>query len=158
MIRMLRLLAFAVLALVTVPVLAQDKPPSTMDLLREKTKADKKLFVAVTMQFTESEARGFWPLYEGYQADLDTLNARLRQLIVDYAREYRGNTLTDERAQALLEESLAIEQAESDLKRGYVKKLSTALPGVQVARYIQIENKIRAVLKYDLAEAIPLAR
>jgi len=29
---------------------------------------------------------------------------------------------------------------------------------VKVARYLQIENKIRAVLKYELAGEIPLAK
>ena len=42
------------------------------------------------------------------------------------------------------------------LKRAYVPKLEKVLPGVKVARYIQIENKIRAVGKYELAAQIPL--
>jgi len=32
------------------------------------------------------------------------------------------------------------------------------VPGGKVARYLQIENKIRAVIKYELAGTIPLAR
>jgi hypothetical protein len=30
------------------------------------------------------------------------------------------------------------------------------MPAEKVARYLQIENKIRAVIKYELADAIPL--
>jgi hypothetical protein len=30
------------------------------------------------------------------------------------------------------------------------------IPPLQVARYLQIENKIRAVINYDLAAAIPV--
>jgi hypothetical protein len=29
-------------------------------------------------------------------------------------------------------------------------------PATKVARYLQIENKIRAVIKYELADGIPL--
>jgi hypothetical protein len=32
------------------------------------------------------------------------------------------------------------------------------LPQKKVARYLQIENKIRAVVKYELAEGVPLVQ
>jgi hypothetical protein len=35
-------------------------------------------------------------------------------------------------------------------------KLSKVLSGVKAARYMQIENKIRAVIKYELATEVPL--
>jgi hypothetical protein len=38
-----------------------------------------------------------------------------------------------------------------------VPKLEKAIPAAKVARYIQIENKIRALLRYELAAEIPLA-
>ena len=42
------------LCLTGLPALAQDKPEDTMPFIREKVKADKKLFVAEVMQLTES--------------------------------------------------------------------------------------------------------
>ena len=48
--------------------------------------------------------------------------------------------------------------AEANLKSTYVPKLSKALPVKKVARYLQIENKIRAVVKYDLAQGVPLVQ
>jgi hypothetical protein len=97
-------------------------------------------------------------VYEAFQADLDRLNARLGQLIKGYAEAYRTDTLTEDKARALMDEALQIEEAEVALKRAYVPKLSAVLSPVKVTRYLQIENKIRATLKYDLAEGIPLAR
>jgi hypothetical protein len=44
------------------------------------------------------------------------------------------------------------------LKRSYVPKLEKVLPGIKVARYLQIENKIRAVVRHDLAAEIPLVQ
>jgi hypothetical protein len=32
------------------------------------------------------------------------------------------------------------------------------LPVKKVARYLQIENKIRAVVRYDIAQGVPLVR
>jgi hypothetical protein len=36
--------------------------------------------------------------------------------------------------------------------------LRKVLPAKKVARYLQIENKIRAVVKYDLAAVVPLVQ
>ena len=143
---------------VALPVLAYAQTSSDMEILRQKIKADKKLVVAQAMQLTEAEAKGFWPVYDAYQADLEKMNARLGQAIKAYAEAYRTDTLTNDKAQGILGEALNIEQAEVDLKRAYVPKLSAVLSSVKVARYLQIENKIRALLKYELAGEIPLAK
>jgi len=154
--KILRLVVAALVAFVALPVFAQDKPASNMEILRQKLQADKKLLVAANMELTEAEAKGFWPVYDAYQTDLGTLNARIGQLVKRYAEAYRTNTLTDATAKSLLDEALAIEQAEVTMKQGYVPKMSAVLPATKVARYLQIENKIRAVIKYELADGIPL--
>ena len=147
----------AVMAFPT-PALTQDKPADNMQILLEKIKADKKLLVAENMELTESEAKGFWPVYEDYQKDLAAINQRIVKLIESYAADYRAKTLTDEKAKKLVDESIAIEQAETGLKASYVPKLSKVLPQKKVARYLQIENKIRAAVKYELAAGVPLAQ
>ncbi len=138
--------------------LTQDKPADNMQILSEKIKADKKLLVAANMELTESEAKGFWPVYEDYQKDLTAINQRIRKLIESYAADYRAKTLTDEKAKKLVDELVAIEQAEAGLKTSYVPKLSKVLSQKKVARYLQIENKIRAAVKYELASGVPLAQ
>ena len=104
---------------------------------------------------TESEAQRFWPLREDYQRDLQKINQRIVALIERYAADYRNKSLTDEKAKPLIDEAVSIEQAEAQLKKAYVPKLSKVLPAKKVARYMQIENKIRAIVKYDLASAVP---
>ena len=37
-------------------------------------------------------------------------------------------------------------------------KILAALPATKAARYIQIENKIRAAVRYELAAGIPLVQ
>jgi hypothetical protein len=129
-----------------------------MQILRDKIKADKKLVVATNMELTESEAKGFWPIYDEYQKDLQKINRRIVSLLESYAADFRGKSLTDEKAKKLIEEAVAIEQAEANLKSTYAPKLSKVLPVRKVARYLQIENKIRAVVKYELAQGVPLVQ
>jgi hypothetical protein len=152
------ILMVAALVGLVIPAVAQDKAADNMQILREKIKADKKLVVAGNMELTESEAKGFWPIYEEYQKELMAINQRIGKMIESYAADYRAKSLTDEKAKKLVEEMVAIEKAEAGMKTAYVPKLGKVLPQVKVARYLQIENKIRALVKYELAGAVPLAQ
>jgi Spy/CpxP family protein refolding chaperone len=149
-------LAAVMTILVVSPAVSQDKPADNMQILRDKVKADKKLLVAANMELTESEAKGFWPVYEKYQKDLSAINQRIINLIESYAEAYLAGNITDEKARNLTSELVAIEQSEGGLQASYVPKLSKVLPPKKVARYLQIENKIRAAVKYGLAAEIPL--
>jgi hypothetical protein len=137
---------------------AQDKPADNMQILRDKIKVDKKLLVATNMELTESEAKGFWPIYDEYQKDLQKINRRLVSLLESYAADFHDKSLTDDKAKKLIDEAVAIEVAEANLKSTYAPKLSKALPVKKVARYLQIENKIRAVVRYELAQGVPLVQ
>lgn len=149
------LLAFALQ-----PAFAQGKPAAAdnMQILRDKLKADKKLVVAANMELTEAESKAFWPVYDDYQKELAKINARTGDLIKAYAKEFNAGSLSDDKAKKMTDELIAIEDAEVKMKRAFVPKLAKVLPGKKVARYMQIENKIRAVIKYELADGVPLAQ
>ena len=137
---------------------AQDKPADNMEILRDKIRADKKLVVATNMELTESEAKTFWSIYEQYQRDLQKINQRMANLLESYADDFRAKSLTDDKAKKLIDEAVAIDRAEADLKSIYAPKLNEVLPTRKVLRYLQIENKIRALVKYDIASGVPLVR
>ena len=73
-----------------------------------------------------------------------------------YANEYNAMTLTDERARTLMNEALAVDEAELMLRKKYLDKLDGIVPAMKAVRYLQMENKIRAVIRFDLAANIPL--
>ena len=127
-----------------------------MQILLDKVKADKKLVVAANMNLSDAEAKSFWPVYQAYQKDLMAINQRIGKLIESYAKDDIAGTLTDDKAKKLTAELVAVQKAEAEFQASYVPKLSKVLPPKKVARYLQIENKIRAVIKYELAAAIPL--
>ena len=141
-----------------IPAVAQDKPANNLEIIHEKLKADKKLIVAQYMELTESEAKKFWPVYEDYQKDLQRINERLVSLLQRYAADFRNKSLTDEKAKKLLDEWIAIEQAEAKHRGSYASKVLKALPGKKAARYLQIENEYRILVKYDLAATVPLVQ
>jgi hypothetical protein len=158
--RWLPLAGIAMLA-VQVPVVAQQQPtPATqapadnMALVRDKVRADKKLVVAEGMKMSEPEAAGFWPVYDAFQADLGKLADRAMKLVEYYAANYRG--MTDSAANRIVTEHLALEKDRAALLESYQPRFAKVLPAVKVARYYQIENKIRAIVNWELAKGIPL--
>ena len=159
MMNMLHPALFVLAISLALPASAADTSgTSSMEILRQKITADKKFLVVSNMKLTDAEAKEFWPIYKAYQKDLHQINERLAKVIKDYATAYNKGALSDDTAKKLLNEAIAIELAEVKLKQSYIPKLDKILPATKVARYIQIETKIRAIIRYGLADGIPLVK
>jgi len=128
----------------------------------EKTRAEmqkqKDAVVAADMKLTDQESKAFWPLYREYQGALRKLQDRSIKLLAEYAQEREKETFTDQKARALLDESLDIEQEDIRLKRAYLDQFSRILPARKVMRYFQLENKIAAMVNYQMTQGVPLAK
>jgi hypothetical protein len=130
---------------------------SRMDVLRQKLKTDKRYIVSENLALTDKEAKGFWPLYDSYQKDLEKLNHRIGAAVATYADAYDKGPIPDDLSKKLIKETLDIEKAELEAKQAHLSRVEKVLPPNKLARYAQIENKIRALIKYELAVEIPLA-
>jgi hypothetical protein len=140
--------------LLSVPFLTMGEDSN---VLRKKIMMDqKKLIVMENIDLTEAEATAFWPVYEKHQEDLFQVNQRTAKLIMAYAAAYQ--TLTDEQALKLIDEYFAIENARIEVLRGMAKDVSQVLPGKKAFRYMQVESKLAAIGRYELAKEIPLAQ
>jgi hypothetical protein len=137
-------------------VAAQSTPADNMDIVKEKVRTDKKLFIATNMQLTESEAKTFWPVYEVYQSKLETLVDRKAKLIEKFAANYE--TLSDDTAKSLLDNDLSIDSDYQKLRQSYLSKFRGILPDKKVARFYQLESKIHAVVEFEIARRIPLVQ
>jgi hypothetical protein len=139
-------------------VQAQEAAQMNMEILKDKVKADKKLIVAGNMNLNDAEAKNFWPLYDGYQKELEQINHRLITTIKGYADAYNAGKgeISNDTAKKLMTDALAVEESEVKLRQSYAAKMGKVLPGTKVVRYLQIESKIRAIVKFELAAQIPL--
>ena len=149
---------FTIAAALAAPAVAQNAGTANMEILRQKIKADKKLVVAQNLDLTDAEGAAFWPVYDAYQKDLQQINQRLAAAIVAYADAYNKGPVANDTAKKLLDEAVAIDEAESQLKKTAMPKILAVLPATKAARYIQIENKIRAAIRYEMAAGIPLVQ
>ena len=116
--------------------------------------AQRKATVGANMNLTPAEATKFWPVYDAYEAKMDKLEARHVKELKDFADKYEN--LSDADAGKKLEEVTAIQQGRLDIQKEFVPKFRDAIPGVKVTRFYQIDNKMDAVIRYDLASQIPV--
>jgi len=130
------------------------QPADNMEIVREAIRAEKKVLIAENMQLTQSEADMFWPIYDAYQKDIKKIVDKDLANIKKFAENY--GSMTDEAANEIIKAHLANEAEYLKLKNTYLPKFMKVLPATKVARYYQLENKIAAVISYDLAAEIPL--
>ncbi len=142
------------LALLVIPAHGGEAARANLEILRDTIRANKRALVAVNLDLSDQEAARFWPVYDRYEKELTAVNDRLVKLIQDYTTSFHD--LSNEKAMKLVEDYLSVEAARVDVRRIYLPEFAKALPGKKVARFYQIENKMDAVVRYDLAAEIPV--
>jgi hypothetical protein len=151
------ILALTILfSLLSSPLFAQVS--QEFEKTREEMQRQKDAVIAADMKLTERESKAFWPLYQEYQGALRKLQDRYIKLLAEYAREREKETFTDQKARALLDEYMDIDREDLWLKRAYLEKFNKVLPAKKVMRYFQMENKIAAMVNYQMTQGIPLAK
>jgi hypothetical protein len=150
------LAATLIFALSTVAVNAADAPKAQTEqgILLETIRANRKAFVAVNLQLNEEQAKDFWPVYDKYQTEMNAIGDREVAIVEDYTANFKD--LSDDKAKQLMDGYLAAEGDRLQVRRSYLPEFSKILPGRTVARFYQLENKMDAVVRYDLARAIPV--
>lgn len=125
-----------------------------MQTLANTIRANRRALVSVNLNLSSEEAARFWPLYDQYQAEINAIGDKVVALVDDYIANFR--TISDDKAVALMTDYLAAEAERLKVRQAYLPKFLEVLPGRTVARFYQIENKMDAVVRYDLAATIPV--
>lgn len=136
------------------PASAQSKPGAGPSVAVNKVQ--KQAIIEQTMDFTKTEKEAFWPLYMKYEAAMRGIDNRMKDLITKYLASY--DNLTDRYAKVMMDEYMAIERDRLKLKRRYIKHFGRVLPPTKTARFFQLENKLEAMKRAELATEIPLVR
>ena len=150
-------LALAAVLLASAAAWAQaPAPANTPDSVRQSARADKRGLVERNMRLTAEEARRFWPLYDGYQKDLDRIVQRQNRALLDFVNQEAS--MSEDNAKRIAREIVAADVDEIKLRDKYLGRMLGVLPPKKAVRFLQIENKIRTLQRYDIAEQMPLVR
>ena len=125
-----------------------------VELMRQDIKTQKVAIITAVMDFTDEEAKIFWPIYREYDLELSALNDEHLAQIKSYAGVY--DKLTDESAQSMGDNWFKLQDNYLKLKKKYFKRVAKEMNAVHAARFTQIENQIDLVLDLQVAANLPL--
>ena len=76
------------------------------------------------------------------------------KIIRDLAESFE--TLDDAGSEKLLKAWLDYQEDRLKVRKSFLKKFNKAVPAKKTLRFVQIDNKLDAIIEFKLAEGIPL--
>jgi hypothetical protein len=134
---------------------AQSEVDERQQLLAQ-IQSDRRTIVLKTMALDETQVAAFTPVYDAYQDERKKLADRAVELLNLYASNY--DSMTDDAAKDILKDWFAMQDDQNKLMKDYAKRLARVLPQAKVLRFVQIENKLDAVLRLPAVRGVPLAQ
>ena len=153
---LIALTAFAALGAADVTLAQATNAKDDMQLLISQIQTDKRAIVLSTLQLTDPQVQAFTPIYDEYQREMKDLFARGSAVIEKFAANY--GSMTDAAAEDIMKDFFKVRRDRYDIVEKYAKKLQKALPPTKVLQWVQIENKLNALLDVEAAAAVPISR
>ena len=122
-------------------------------LLRKNLQAEAKQLITKNMQLTDSEAAGFWPLYDQYTAEIRKVNDTRFGLIKQYAKVYQ--TMTPDEADSMVRLLAEADQTIISLRMQYLSKFEQVLPGTKAALFMQLDRRLDSLFNVQIASQLP---
>ena len=155
--KILVLVFLALFTLVSANALAVDEMVQNEVLFtRAVILANRTQIVLNTLELNKEQVDAFSPVYLDYWEEMNEINGRLADLILDYSDNFEN--LTDEKALSMLDGYLDIQKKKLALKKKYVKKFKKVLTPKKLVQYYQTENKLDAIIMMELAKGVPLVK
>jgi hypothetical protein len=118
--------------------------------------ANRTQIVLNTLELNEAQVEAFSPVYLDYWEEMNLINDKLADLILDYSDNFEN--LTDEKALSMLDGYLDVQKDKVALKKKYVNKFKKVLTPKKLVQYYQTENKLDAIIMMELAAGVPLVK
>lgn len=134
-----------------VPVQTAD---DSIEAIRAVLGADRQAVVSQAMQFTETEAEAFWPLYRTYRVEMARVGDGIKRLAVEYGHLYPE--IPDDRARQMLKDLVSLEKEQVSIRASSLRRFAKVLPAPKVLRFAQIESRLDLAVRAELAAYIPL--
>jgi LAS superfamily LD-carboxypeptidase LdcB len=125
-----------------------------VDLLRKDIRQQKAEIMGAVMLLSAEDAAKFWPIYNEYDAELTKLNDQRLENIKEYARTY--NNMTDEKADELIQKSLAYQKQRAELLAKTYDRVKGAVGAITAARFAQIEHQLLLIIDLQIASSLPV--
>ncbi len=122
-------------------------------LLRTNLQAQAKQIITKNMQFTDSEAAAFWPLYDEYAAEVRKVNDTRFGLVKQYAKVYK--TMTPGEADSMVKLLAEADQTIISMRMQYLPKFEQVLAGTKAALFMQLDRRLDSLFNVQIASQLP---
>lgn len=125
-----------------------------VDLLRRDVRQQKAEIMGAVMVLSADDAAKFWPIYSEYDEELTKLNNQRVDNIKEYARNY--TELTDEKADELIQKSLAYQRQRAELFARTYDRVKVAVGAITAARFAQVEQQLLLIIDLKITSSLPI--
>jgi hypothetical protein len=125
-----------------------------IDLLRKDVRQQKAEIMGAVMVLSAADGAKFWPIYSDYDAELNKLNDQRVANIKEYAHNY--NEMTDEKADELIQKSLAYQAHRGELFAKTYDRVKQSLGAITAARFAQVEHQLLLIIDLQIASSLPV--
>jgi len=126
------------------------------ELLISQIQTDKRAVVLGAMDLTDAEVRAFTPIYDKYQAAMKGQFERAIEMLNKFSANY--GSMTDDAAEDILKDWFKLRDERNATMKKYAREMGRELPPTKVLQWVQIENKLNALLDVQAASVIPVSR
>ena len=150
----LLLLALSTILVTSLPRASAQTDQDLIEVARSVVTADRQAVVVATMQFTDTEAKDFWPLYRQYRSDMAKISDELINLVLEYAKAYPN--VPEEQAKRMLKTYTYLQQKQAEKRAAHLQKFAKVLPAAKALRFAQVETRLDLLVQLQLAAGVPL--
>ena len=126
------------------------------ELLRSDVRAQKVAIITQMMEFSESDAAKFWPIYRDYDAEMTKLSDERVAIISDYAKNYEK--MTDDIADRLATKAIDLEGRRREATGKCYENVKKALGAKTAMRFLQVEHQLLLLIDLQIASSLPIVR
>ncbi len=159
---------FAALALgflLSVPAYSQTWKPEALppqkvaaiiDMMRSDMTTQKKALVETVMQFSEADAKVFWPIYAEYQREYYELGNETAALIKEFVENI--DKMTEDKADGLMTRTFDLQKRKMEVRHKYYNKIRKALTPIKAVKFAQLDGQLVQMLELQISSNLPYIR
>lgn len=136
--------------------LPPQKIAAIVDMIRSDVGERQKSIVEKVMDFSEADARVFWPIYTEYQMEYGELGNENVALIKDYVESI--DKMTEETASKLMTRAMDIQKRKLEVRQKYYNRVRKALSAIKAAKFLQIDSQLAVMLDLQISSNLPFIR
>lgn len=122
---------------------------------RADLRKNRREIIRALTDFTDAQEKAFWPVYDIHEKEMIKNNDLRYAMLKEYAAGFVK--MSDEQGLQFASKTLDFQQKRIAERMRYMEDLKKILPGIMVARLIQLESRTDTLIDLELASQIPLA-